>query len=397
MHRSGLADLALGAPSAGGDCFAGNQHATSQPPGDRTAYPCAGSGRSRAAAARWRRRSSALTRYLDAQDGTFPHGDWRTQPAPPPTAIDARRTLRTPRRTLRSRARPCPQQYRIRPIERDPLVAGSRPCRRRCRVWGCRSQRRGGACCSGSTATCCRCPVRRLGGDRDVGSDPPGVVADLAPGALDAGRPRGAVRRSAPLLRLRSVADPAAAAAGATVAGSGSTRCSCCSAILRGAAGRPRDLAARAGSACACSPCPSTRSSRRGRGRPRRSNARGCRRRPACRCPTMSMTRIGSTDSGIRLTFVRIRSGSASASARGRKSTSTGRSSARRALSCSSTSRAELLAHASRARSPSARCRRLHVAAGDLGAVLVEDHAGQRVQRGVGPHSMWRRSQSISP
>ena len=54
--------------------------------------------------------------------------------------------------------------------------------------------------------------------------------------------------------------------------------------------------------------------------------------------PSMSMIRIGSTEAGIRFTFVRIRSGSASASARGRTRTWTGRSSASRAFSSSSTS-----------------------------------------------------------
>lgn len=84
VRRSGLADLALGAPSGGGDCFADNDHATSQPPAIQLLYPCGalrpfpGGGGSMAPTL------EALTRYLDAQDGTFPHGDWRTQPAPPP-------------------------------------------------------------------------------------------------------------------------------------------------------------------------------------------------------------------------------------------------------------------------------------------------------------------------
>ena len=61
---------------------------------------------------------------------------------------------------------------------------------------------------------------------------------------------------------------------------------------------------------CACCPCPSTRSSPPGCGRPRR-----CERTwvPPSAClsrPTMSTTRISGTDSGIRLTFVRIRSSS---------------------------------------------------------------------------------------
>ena len=53
--------------------------------------------------------------------------------------------------------------------------------------------------------------------------------------------------------------------------------------------------------------------------------------------PTMSTTRISVTDSGMRLTLVRIRSSSAKASARGRNDTSMGRSAAISALTSSAT------------------------------------------------------------
>jgi plastocyanin len=84
VRRSGLADLALGAPSAGGDCFAENDHTTSQPPAIQLLYPCDGFRPFPAGGGSMAPTMEALTRYLDAQDGSFPHGDWRTQPAPPP-------------------------------------------------------------------------------------------------------------------------------------------------------------------------------------------------------------------------------------------------------------------------------------------------------------------------
>lgn len=42
VRRSGLADLALGAPSSGGDCFSGNRASTSAPPRIQSLYGCDG-------------------------------------------------------------------------------------------------------------------------------------------------------------------------------------------------------------------------------------------------------------------------------------------------------------------------------------------------------------------
>ena len=42
VRRSGMADLGLGAPSEGGDCFADNDATTSQPPAIELLYPCCG-------------------------------------------------------------------------------------------------------------------------------------------------------------------------------------------------------------------------------------------------------------------------------------------------------------------------------------------------------------------
>jgi hypothetical protein len=83
MRRSGRADLGLASPAAGGNCFAHNRFRTSVPPAIETFYGCgleanpAGGGDLAATVA-------TLGLYFDAQDGDFPHGDWRTVPAPPP-------------------------------------------------------------------------------------------------------------------------------------------------------------------------------------------------------------------------------------------------------------------------------------------------------------------------
>jgi plastocyanin len=84
IRRSGRADLALGAPSGGGDCFAGNESSTSTPPNIETLYGCDGPS------LRWFGGGDLAPtlntgfRFLDALDGAFPHGDWRAQPAPGP-------------------------------------------------------------------------------------------------------------------------------------------------------------------------------------------------------------------------------------------------------------------------------------------------------------------------
>jgi plastocyanin len=84
VRRSGRADLALGAPSAGGDCFSGNHPSSSVPPLIETLYGCGGPS------LRWLGGGDLAStlntgfRFLDALDGEFPHGDWRRQPAPGP-------------------------------------------------------------------------------------------------------------------------------------------------------------------------------------------------------------------------------------------------------------------------------------------------------------------------
>jgi plastocyanin len=82
VRRSGRADLALAAPSAGDDCFQGNDSATSQPPAIELLFPCHGF-RPFAGGGSMGPTMNVLARFIDSLDGEFPHGDWREQPDPP--------------------------------------------------------------------------------------------------------------------------------------------------------------------------------------------------------------------------------------------------------------------------------------------------------------------------
>jgi hypothetical protein len=115
VRRSGLADLALGAPSAGGDCFAGNEATTSQPPAIELLYPCHGPRPFPGGGGSMAPTMEALTRALDGSDGSLPHLDGGTlgatpqQPGMPGDAAAAPPTLAIPGDTV-------PQPYRIRPV-----------------------------------------------------------------------------------------------------------------------------------------------------------------------------------------------------------------------------------------------------------------------------------------
>ncbi len=83
VRSSGDADLALGAPAAGGDCFSGNDFSTSLPAAlewrngcDSLFRPMAGGSLGVSI--------GPLTRFLEANSAVLEAGDWRTQPVPPP-------------------------------------------------------------------------------------------------------------------------------------------------------------------------------------------------------------------------------------------------------------------------------------------------------------------------
>jgi plastocyanin len=113
VRRSGRADLALGAPSAGGDCFSRNIFDTSDPPAIQLVRAC-GAWWTRGGGGAFGPTVNLGTRFLDALDGVFPHGDWRRQPAPPdqpqmPGPATAPPQPAIPGQTV-------PQPYRIRPL-----------------------------------------------------------------------------------------------------------------------------------------------------------------------------------------------------------------------------------------------------------------------------------------
>jgi len=83
VRGSGDADLAMAAPTGGGDCFAGNDFATSLPAAIEWRSGC-GSPLRRMAGGNLGVAIGPLLRYLEAQAGDLAVGDWRTRPAPPP-------------------------------------------------------------------------------------------------------------------------------------------------------------------------------------------------------------------------------------------------------------------------------------------------------------------------
>jgi plastocyanin len=113
VRASGLADLALGAPAAGGDCFTGNDAGRTAPPAIELLRGCdgwlAGVGGGSLAPT-----LNTGVRFLDALDGAFPHGDWRSQPVPPdqPTMPDPEHA--PPRPAIPGQS--VPQPFRIRAV-----------------------------------------------------------------------------------------------------------------------------------------------------------------------------------------------------------------------------------------------------------------------------------------
>jgi plastocyanin len=78
VRGSGIADLAMGAPAAGGNCFAGNAFGTSLPPAIELVAGCgfpAGGGDPFVT-------TELLGRVAESEAQDFPRGDWRTQPEP---------------------------------------------------------------------------------------------------------------------------------------------------------------------------------------------------------------------------------------------------------------------------------------------------------------------------
>jgi hypothetical protein len=116
VSASGIADLVVSAPSAGGDCFEHNAFSTSLPPAIEWQFGCdsalpPGGGDLGS-------RFASLVLRIDALDGRYPHGDWKAtsppgvqesmagaahappDPAVPDAAVPERFRIRSPRRAL---------------------------------------------------------------------------------------------------------------------------------------------------------------------------------------------------------------------------------------------------------------------------------------------------------
>ncbi len=86
VRRSGRADLALGAPGGGGDCFADNEHDSSSPVGIEVVNGCGTPLPGQDGGGEWGATIGLLTRFAEALNGHNRSGDYRTQPAPPDQA-----------------------------------------------------------------------------------------------------------------------------------------------------------------------------------------------------------------------------------------------------------------------------------------------------------------------
>jgi plastocyanin len=83
VRRSGIADLALGGPASEGNCFGDNTFRTSMPPAIEGLYGC-GFAPTGGAGGDLGVTATLAGRVAQAEGDTFPRGDWRTQPPPPP-------------------------------------------------------------------------------------------------------------------------------------------------------------------------------------------------------------------------------------------------------------------------------------------------------------------------
>ena len=83
VRGSGLADLALAGPGGGENCFTENDFRSSVPPAIETLYGC-GWGLAQLGGGDLSPTIQSLTMFLRGKSGNYPHGDWRTQPAPAP-------------------------------------------------------------------------------------------------------------------------------------------------------------------------------------------------------------------------------------------------------------------------------------------------------------------------
>lgn len=95
VRDSGIADLALSAPSAGGDCFSGNDFSTSLPPAIEVQFGC-GFSPNPLGGGNLGSTFDTLVRFVQGGSGDYPHADWRRAPEPPPQPRMSRATNAPP-------------------------------------------------------------------------------------------------------------------------------------------------------------------------------------------------------------------------------------------------------------------------------------------------------------
>jgi plastocyanin len=117
VRRTGRADLALAAPSAGDDCFEGNDASTSVPPAIEELFPCSGFRPFPGGGGSMGPTTNVLSRFIDSLDGEFPHGDWREQPDPPARLPDMRDDPATAPPDPAIPGEAVPGRYRIRVVD----------------------------------------------------------------------------------------------------------------------------------------------------------------------------------------------------------------------------------------------------------------------------------------
>ena len=84
VSGSGVADIALGAPSGAGNCFSGNAFGTSLPPAIETLYSCDGGPLSPVGGGDAAVSGLIASNLARAESGELAPGDWKTQAPPPP-------------------------------------------------------------------------------------------------------------------------------------------------------------------------------------------------------------------------------------------------------------------------------------------------------------------------
>jgi plastocyanin len=208
VRNSGDADLALGAPSAGGDCFSGNDYSSSLPPAIEWRAGC-GSPLARIPGGSVGAVFGPLERLLEAALGDMAVGDWRSQP-PPPDQEQMRGAERAPPHPAIAETA-VPEPVRIRDARTIHMTA-SPDVSQEVTVLGISLATSWWGVLIGLYAYVL--PLILYSAWVSIALWDlvrQEAVPNRTPRAVDAGRARGPARRAGRLLRVRALADPAVA------------------------------------------------------------------------------------------------------------------------------------------------------------------------------------------